>query len=146
MRLRYIILCFFFLFSCNARGNDTPSFYKNEKNIENDSSNIYRIIKIDSTDSIYIILAQRDKSIYKIISFKDSSECSIRIDLGKSYKLELKSVFPDNYFQKDRIHFVRYGSVNVPLGGEKGEVWDIFSVQDLKGLCLSSRLSCFNNK
>ena len=85
-------------------------------------------------------MAQKKQLVYKIIAFKDSLECTNRIKLGQWYNMELKSVFPDNYLQKDRIHFVRYGAVNVPLGGGKEVIWDIFSVQNLKGLCLSTNL------
>lgn len=134
MKLTYIILCAFFLFSYNLQANSVSPFSRKKNYNQNDSSNIYRIIKIDSIGRIYVFLAQKNKLIYKIISFKDSLNCINRIKLGNLYNMELKSVFSNN-FQKGDIHFVRYGSVHIPLGGGEGVIWDLFSVQNLKDLC-----------
>lgn len=101
-----------------------------------DSTNIYRITKIDSIENIYVLYAQKNKLIYKIVSIHDSVKCIKNIEIGNFYNLSLRSVFPPNYLQKDRVSFVRYGSVNIPVGGEKEMVWDLFSVENLKGLCL----------
>ena len=72
---------------------------------------------------------------YKIVSYKDSLICISNIKVGQCYNLELKSVFPENYAQRDRISVVRYGSIRIQLGGSKKMVWDLFSIENLKGLC-----------
>jgi len=98
-----------------------------------DSTNNYKILKIDSAENIYIILAQKKGLTYKIVSLQDSLRC---LKMGQCYNLILKSVFPENQLQKDRFSVMRYGSVRIPLGVSKELVWDIFSIQNLKGLCL----------
>lgn len=102
-----------------------------------DSTAIFEIIKVDSIQNIYLILAKREDSVYKIVSFKNSSGCINKIKIGLHYNLTLKSVFPENYLQRDRVSFVRYGSVKVPLGGSEEIVWDLFSTKNLKGLCVN---------
>ena len=73
--------------------------------------------------------------IYKNIEILNQLSSINKIKIGQSYNLLIKSVFPENYFQKDRIAVVRYGSVRVQLGGSKGMVWDLFSIENLKALC-----------
>ena len=137
MKSIYICLYILLLFSCNlTQKSSTLSVSQNNDCKLSDSSNIYRITKIDSIQDIYIILAQQKELIYKIVSFRDSLKCVNNIKIGLSYHLLLKSVFPENYFQKDRVSIVRYGSIRVPLGGSKETVWDLFSIENLKALCL----------
>lgn len=101
-----------------------------------DSSNLYRIDSIGSSENLYIILARKKKSVYKIVSIKaDSSNCN-SLKIGSCYSLEIKSVFPENYPQRDKISHLRYGGISVPLGGNKDQIWDLFVVENLNGLCL----------
>lgn len=138
MKLLLFGLYILFFLSCYAsQGNENKLLQSPHDNYQLvDSSKFLRVIKIDSTANIYIILAQKNELKYKIVSFKDSFNCSSRIKIGQYYNMEIKSVFPENYFQKNRIHFVRYGEVNVPLGESKEIVWDLFSALNLKGLCI----------
>ena len=128
----YFVLLYSLTFS---QKNSGLSHSQNNNHEISDTFNIFRITKIDSVENIYIILAQKKDLTYKIVSFKDSLNCINKIKTGQCYNLLLKSVFPENYFQKDRISVVRYGSVRVQLGGSKGMVWDLFSIENLKALC-----------
>lgn len=136
MKSFYITFYFLLLyFLALPQKNSILSHLQNNDHELSDSFNIFRITKIDSVENIYIILAKKKELIYKIVSFKDSLNCINKIKIGQSYNLLIKSVFPENYFQKDRIAVVRYGSVRVQLGGSKGMVWDLFSIENLKALC-----------
>lgn len=134
MKLVCLSLYILLLFSCNPtkRNSILISSQTNDCKLV-DSLNNYKILKIDSAENIYIILAQKKELTYKIVSLQDSLKC---IKIGQCYNLVLKSVFPENQLQKDRVSVMRYGSVRIPLGGSKEIVWDLFSVQNLKGLCL----------
>lgn len=135
MKLIYLNLFILLLFSCNSTKKASTLLSSQTNNRELvDSTNNYKILKIDSAENIYIILAQKKGLTYKIVSLQDSLRC---IKIGQCYNLVLKSVFPENQLQKGRFSVMRYGSVRIPLGGSKEIVWDIFSIQNLKGLCLN---------
>ncbi len=107
-----------------------------QKILPRDSSNIYKVIKIDTIKNINVLFAQKNELTYKIILVQDSFPClSNSIKIGQYYNLLLKSVFPDNYLQRDRISALRYGSIRIYLEKDNGIVWDLFYILNLKDLC-----------
>ena len=94
----------------------------------------FTVTKIDSTKRLYVIYAKKLDTLYKIISHKDSSSSDcVRIKVGKSYNLNIKSVFANS---ASLLHINAYKYENdVVRIGDKGTLWDLFYCDNLKGLC-----------
>lgn len=65
---------------------------------ENRESNLYRIRRIKTFDSLYVIHASRNDSLFLIVSYKDKPEYGNKIMKGHYYDLELVKVFPIRYW------------------------------------------------
>ena len=82
MKKMLIIGCALLFFSCAT----TKSL--------NTNSSCYRVFKIKSLESVYIIYTKKDGKVYHIISERDSTEIlqhGERIRRGKRYAFKLKS-------------------------------------------------------
>jgi hypothetical protein len=103
---------------------------------------MYFISRIDSIRSYYLIYANKEKKIYKIVSKKES--CSHPIEVGSSYSLSLTSVWTEPIII-DGIDISPSKILNVKCVGfddstsiclEGDSIRDLFEAKDLKGLCL----------
>lgn len=94
----------------------------------------YKIIKIDSLENVYIIYAELNDNIYKIVSEKQKlSKCN-PIEEDKFYNFKLKSAFPENFYQKRDKYGIKLFNTEIKLENDS-IVWDIFLTKNLKGLC-----------
>ncbi|MBW8684696.1 hypothetical protein [Chitinophaga rhizophila] len=102
-----------------------------------DQTPLYKIHRIDSVESVYLIYAQRDGQIMKIASVKDSLSIGETIVLGKYYKLRLSSYLDESKVAgKLHIHGIMINEVLIELEGGK-VTWDLFSCINLKGLSIN---------
>ena len=113
-----------------------------ETKIANDS-NMYKVYKIDSVNSYYLVYAKRKDTIYKIVSKKDIMPQCNEIRLGMSYRLELGSIWkqktvignsnvsPSVTLNVNCLSFD--DSTRICL--ERDSINDLFYAENLKGLC-----------
>jgi hypothetical protein len=93
----------------------------------------YKISKIDSINEVYIIYAEKNDSIFKVVSEKVTGNCN-KIKEGFTYALECKSLI-NGVAGKRHIAGVNFNGTIIRLEGDK-VVWDLFYCENLKGLCL----------
>ena len=83
--LIYLLSSIGLLFSCTST--------KNTLSVKNDSDTNYRIDKINKNNSWYIIYAERNDSLFKIVSYAENNigqNCR-KIVVGGKYDFELRS-------------------------------------------------------
>jgi hypothetical protein len=97
-------------------------------------NNNCEIIKIDSINNIYVLYAKRNDSLVKIVSMKQIDNNCKQIEIGHIYNLKIKSFFSDNFHQKLDIKGFKVSNTIIKLEGN-GVIWDLFSTENLKGLC-----------
>ena len=129
----FVILFLLLFFKCTT---NKPLIFKND--------NYFLVKKIDSLDNVYIIYIERNDSIFKIVSKRESNNCK-PIQVGKYYLFKLKSVFPDNFGMKLDVGGVRVYNTNIELEDDS-VVWDLFITENLDGLCYIKRRKIFRNK
>jgi hypothetical protein len=104
----------------------------------------YQIIKINlMDDKIYIIYAQKNDSIYKIISKKDlipTLHC-IPIKEEKEYFLKLQLFYPQEELLGIKIqpsHTIKGVAIdeNIIVETEEASHYSLYFVENLRGLCL----------
>lgn len=91
----------------------------------------YKIIKIDSTDKIYLIYARKDSMAFKIPSLKDAGFCAEPIKVGGEYPLVL---FGQDYYRAPHITGTDFHGADFQYEKEWGN--NMFIAVNLKGLCL----------
>ncbi|MFA5044312.1 MAG: hypothetical protein WC542_00080 [Paludibacter sp.] len=137
MKTKYLVLVFvIFCISCSQT--------KNIATIESNENNVllYKIIKIKSIDSCYVIYAQRNDSIFKIISDKDSRYSNYRkIRTNSKYNLYLTRIFPtDSLFGISIAPNLGVKGMGVKGGGivsvEKISHNSLYMAHNLHGLCI----------
>ncbi len=135
MRKFYFIILLLFVL-VNAQAQEV---------LPQDSSLIYKIIKIDTIKNINVIFAKKKEFTFKIVLFQDLLDCPINIKPGQSYKLLLKSViFGDG--PRCFLSGVRYGPVTIYLERNNGILWDLFYIQNLKDFySISNPLNVWNS-
>lgn len=113
------------LFSCFSASSIGPQI----------RGEMYRINKVDSTGNVYLFYAEKNDSIFKIISKKEIfTDCS-PISAGKQYHLELKSYFlPEEIYIKNRTSGFQYEGALILMEGDS-IVRDIFLTNNIKGKC-----------
>jgi hypothetical protein len=105
--------------------------------------NKFEILNVDSIENVYLIYAKRKDSVVKIVSKKEGF-CDCRtIEKGKFYDLHIKSLFPENFYQKRDVAGVKFNGMMIKLEG-KGVIWDLFVSENLDGLCLVNQ-ACSNS-
>jgi hypothetical protein len=98
---------------------------------------VLQIFELDSTEFNYIIYAGKKDSVLKIVSRKIDSLTCERIEVGKSYPLQLVSALHGVVKLASPRHIA-----GIKLNGEviliDGPLihWDIFIAENLQGLCL----------
>ncbi|MCX8532076.1 hypothetical protein [Chryseobacterium luquanense] len=103
----------------------------------------YKIIKIDSLETIYIIYAEksdvsiRNSKIIKIASSKKNNKCKRKnlINIGQIYKLNLVSLYPENFVSHHNLGGITYNSIYVPFDKDYNVKKDLFITENLEGLC-----------
>ncbi|RYE56547.1 MAG: hypothetical protein EOP48_07755 [Sphingobacteriales bacterium] len=137
MRIVLVCLAVILLVGCvSRRKNISSSPAQNYHRTFVDSSKLYCISKIDSADNVFVIMAKRRDSIFRILLDRDSLHCAVKIGVGECFDFTLNSVFlKDVIIQKQSIHFYKYKTLDVPLGGDKNIVWDLFLIKNLRVLC-----------
>lgn len=133
--LGVLIFLSFCIYSCVAG--------KKKKKINNPEigfREIYRVNKIDSIKNVYLIYAQKDTSLYKIVSLKDSIPC-IAIQVGGKYPFVLHSRVPKSFNGADvspgtvpHISGVMFYGVWIELESSSNN--DVFTAYNLRGLCM----------
>lgn len=106
------------------------------------TDNIYKVYKIDSVHSYYLVYAKRGDTLYKIVSKKQWQRNSNKIYVGGQYDFLLHSV----WHQKIMIGNVDVSPSNMPhitcmnfddstaICLEKDSINDLFIASNLKGL------------
>jgi len=117
--------------------------YLKEKSVKNDiqdsnNVNTYRVYKIDSINSFYLIYAKRQDTLYKIVSQKARlTNCEI-IQVNKQYPFILHSRLASRKIGNSPI---LPGLVNCFYYGDstsiclEKSIYDLHSADNIKGLC-----------
>lgn len=114
--------------------------YKDNTNIAEQDS-VYKIIKIDSVNSYYVISVDKIDQVFKIISKKDFQDKNCeQIEVGSKIPLQLQSilnvgnkkVIPSNQIQE--LSGWRLDD-STTIIFEKEDVRDLFISRNLSGLC-----------
>lgn len=96
----------------------------------------YKIKRIDSIQSVYVIYIKKGNKIFKVASPKTDAQIGIRIRRGKYYNLQIASHLDASQIsQKLDISGINIGGVLVRLEGKK-VIWDLFDCKNLDGLYL----------
>lgn len=103
----------------------------------------YNIKKIKSRNNIYIIYAQRNDTLFKILSSKEKNPIDSgykKICKGGCYPLDLESLFPSKLFGVKLMppgstgrSGINFDGTLVEIEPKKG-IWDLFYAKNLKGL------------
>jgi hypothetical protein len=102
---------------------------------------LYKVYKIDSINSWYLIYAKKIDSVYKIVSRKEIVMNCSKIQINKEYHFKLISWFPSNQKGLDISfksipHLAGYGfddSTTITL--EKDSINDLMYAENVRGLC-----------
>lgn len=117
-----------------------------KKTIYDKKSDFYRISKLDSINTYFLIYATKKDSTYKIVSNKDYAKNCNKIKVGSSYQLHLKSLkdnapiingikmTPVNYLDIKCFQF----DETTQICKEDG-IYDLYFTDDIRGICLISR-------
>ncbi len=122
--------------SCKSNKPSLTNNSQPEKEITvKPSLSAYEVIKLDSIESVYLIYGKRNDSIFKIASSKNKTINCTPIKKGDILDLNLKSSFRENYYQRRDIAGVNYNGVLIRFDKTDGVVWDLFTTENIKGLC-----------
>lgn len=131
-----------------AIANCIVSCYSVKETDETNQLDSYKIIRIDSVNSVYVLSAKRSDTIYKILSYKDSSDKCRNIFMNKTYRLNLKSLFIRGFIDSSGRNFditpeavpgltsFEYHGVSISIDNLPKQKRDLFEATNLKGLCL----------
>lgn len=99
------------------------------------------ILRIDSTNNLYIIYAYNNDITYKLLSKKEFEDkvCNNLIKLGREYNLRMRPILSNKiwnkYYIASDVSSILYENVLVSI--ERDSIFpDLFEVQNLKGLCV----------
>lgn len=95
--------------------------------------NLFTIKKIDSTKNTYLIYAQKEDSIIKIVSTKQNFKNNTPIKVNEKYALKIKSLL-FGISNKRHIGGIKYNGEIIKLDIENKSIWDLFTSENLKGL------------
>ena len=131
-----IILLSMFLFACTS--------IKKQENISK-IDKLYNVYKIDSINSYYLIYAKKNDSLYKIVAQKEKRNNCNMIKSGSSYKFILHSmrenpptiggikIKPINYMDINCFQFDKETSICKEEG-----IYDLYFADNVKGLCFKN--------
>ncbi len=92
----------------------------------------YKIQRIDSIESVYVIYAEKGGKVFKIASTKGILNVGIPIRKKKYYDLELISHLDESKIN-GKMHI---GGILIELEGGK-VIWDLFYCENLNGLYIT---------
>lgn len=103
----------------------------------------YRVLSIDSTNKLYYIyvMSNRDSSVYKVPSLRDSSACS-NIKVGSSYPFILFSMTAPialngkNFSVREVPHINTVSFHGIPVTIEATNIKDVRMAVNVSGLCM----------
>jgi len=140
MKTKYFLLIIISLLLINyglsTKEVRSASFFETKLSERNNP--IFKIIKIDSIENIYLVYAERNDSIFKIMSLKEKYSNCRPIKLGELYNLKIISWFlPEEIHVRMRVTGVKFGNVIVKMERDS-IVSDLFLTKNLEGLCYVS--------
>lgn len=95
---------------------------------------INKIINIEKEKNVYIIYAEKDNIIYKIVSIKGKKCGCKRVKIGLDYKFALSSYFGEkSEFIRQMVRGVEVTKDNIIQSG--GTNNDLYFTSNLSGLC-----------
>ena len=101
--------------------------------------NNFKVLKIESTQYVYLIYACRNDSIFKIVSAVGKPSKSHKILTGHSYNFHIKALLPD-VASKKHIKGIKYNGIIINLEDQHDSigqiVWNLYECTNLKGLCV----------
>ncbi|WP_298753793.1 hypothetical protein [uncultured Psychroserpens sp.] len=137
--MKYLLILIIVLFSCNNKKSII-----NESKVQESKQN-YKVFKVDSIGSFYLIYLNKGNLNYKVISeMQSEKKANELIEVGKEYSLSLSSVFNQKLKIKDKkvravplmvdcIQFEK--NINICKEKELG-INDLHYTSDLSGLHL----------
>ncbi|MCL2652029.1 MAG: hypothetical protein FWD60_13540 [Candidatus Azobacteroides sp.] len=129
MKTKYSIILFIIIcLGCSQ----TKHILSINKNRENDV--MYKIKETYNHELFDIIYAQRNDSLFKIISLRDTIMPKLKpLEVGKKYQLDLIRIYPDYNNEKTKIGV----KDSCLMGIEKKSHFSLYSATNLNGLFLS---------
>lgn len=125
-KIIYIISFYYFFTSCSL--TNKVSAIK--------ETDLYRIIKIENKDDIYLINAIRNDSIFEIISLKNNNDIINKINKikeGGEYKLQLVKIHPPkNFASFNEVNYFSYKGFNIKLNRRNHK--SVYYVSNMNGL------------
>ena len=97
----------------------------------------FMIINIDSIENVYVIYAEREDSIFKILSKKENICNCLNLYINETYTLSIRSYFPPEVL-KQRLTGIKYENAIIPIKGEKDEnnvTKDLYLSNDIRSRC-----------
>lgn len=142
-----LILIFFLFISCSDT-KVSKATIKVESIANSEEKEMYKINKIDSVNTYYLIYAKRKDTLYKIISKKESINNCKYLIVGGEYNFLLRSIWNQP---------IMIGNVNVSpsvtpevtclnfddstrICLEKDSIKDIHISTNIKGLCIMNKI------
>lgn len=119
--------------------------YTNQNHFS-DSADNYKVFKIDSINSYYLIYAEKNDALYKIVSKKEKESIFNRIQVNHFYPFKLTSrrdnaavingvkLSPQNYL--DIECYVYDDSTSICI--ERDSINELHHASNIKGLCFQS--------
>lgn len=114
----------------------------------NSNDGDFKVLKIKSEKSFYIIYAERNDTLFKILSKKEKTKCLSceKIRKKKKYYFSLETLFP-RYIQQSKCPppgttgrmGIGYYGYSVPLETENN-IWDMFEATNLEGLYIIKKI------
>jgi hypothetical protein len=120
------------------------SFTCRPSNVGQQGSDNYEVVKIDSINNYYFVYSKKNDSIFKIVSHKPLikvKKCN-RVKMGSNYPFLLHSILDDLPAGFEALSPKRNPQINcvgfddsTSICVEEGMVRDLFSADNLQGLC-----------
>lgn len=129
MKAKYsIILVALFCLSCLQAKNIVPVDKNRGKVV------MYKIKEIYNYELFDIIYAQKNDSLFKIISLRDSTTSNLKpLEVGKKYQLDLILIYPDYNNEETKIG----AKDSCLMSIEKKSHFSLYSTTNLNGSFLS---------
>jgi len=125
------------------------SFTCKPSNVCHSSGDYYEVVKIDSINNYYFVYSKRNDSIFKIVSNKPLikvKKCN-RIKMGSNYPFLLHSILDNLPAGFENLSPKRNPQINcigfddsTSICVEQGIVRDLFSADNVSGLCFIGRV------
>ena len=97
----------------------------------------FKILKIDSIKNIYVIYAEQNDSVYKILSEKEVICNCQNIELNNTYILSIKTKFMRGVIIQ-QLGGSKYKGAVIPIREKtdgKNVAWNLYLTDDIKGRC-----------